>query len=196
MLEIVVYSDYLCPWCWPAAVRLRDLQAEFPNQLKLVHKSYVLRPPEEGEKQFSEYHLQHRSRAHESTGLPYGMPAIGAPYPSSSMPALIASKWMLLNHPEHFENFNLEMFQAFFEFGLDISKYPILKQLASSFGVDEDQFEAGVKDPKYEKLVLEDHANAKNEGVDGIPSVIIGDAAINGAVPIEDYRQAIKKALA
>jgi predicted DsbA family dithiol-disulfide isomerase len=130
------------------------------------------------------------------TGLPYEMPALGAPYPSSSMPALIASKWMLLNHPEHFENFDLEMFQAFFEFGLDISKYPILKQLANSFGVDEDEFEAGIKDPKYEKLVLEDHANAKKEGVDSIPGVIIGDNAISGAVPIDEYRQAIKKALA
>lgn len=196
MLKITVYSDYLCPWCWPAALRLRELQAEFPNQLELIHKSYVLRPPEEGDRQFSEYHLQHRSRAHETTGLPYGMPAVGAPYPSSSMPALIAAKWMMVNHPEHFENFHLEIFQTFFEFDLDISKYPILKQLASSFGVSEEDFEAGVQDPRYEQLVLEDHVKAKEDGVNGIPSVIIGDAAISGAVSIDDYRQAVRRVLA
>ncbi len=45
----MVYSDYLCPWCYLAEHRLARLQQEFGDSLTLEWRSYLLRPrPEPG----------------------------------------------------------------------------------------------------------------------------------------------------
>src|SRR5262249_33867144 len=43
-VRLIVTSDYLCPWCYVAAVRLRRLQEEFGERLALVWQSFLLRP--------------------------------------------------------------------------------------------------------------------------------------------------------
>ena len=43
-MRLIVYSDYLCPWCYNASVRLRSLEEEMGADLDLVWRSYLLRP--------------------------------------------------------------------------------------------------------------------------------------------------------
>ena len=43
-LRFVVYSDYLCPWCYNVDVRLKDLAARYADDVEYVYKSYLLRP--------------------------------------------------------------------------------------------------------------------------------------------------------
>ncbi|MGH7291850.1 MAG: DsbA family oxidoreductase, partial [Myxococcota bacterium] len=42
-----VWSDYLCPWCKVAAVRLHALEGEFGDALVLRWNSFLLRPQPE-----------------------------------------------------------------------------------------------------------------------------------------------------
>ena len=44
MIRFIAYSDYLCPWCYNATVRLRALEREFPDDLRLEWRSFLLRP--------------------------------------------------------------------------------------------------------------------------------------------------------
>ena len=43
-VNLIVYSDYLCPWCYNAAVRLRRLEGELGADLHLEWRSFLLRP--------------------------------------------------------------------------------------------------------------------------------------------------------
>ena len=43
-VRFIVYSDYLCPWCFNASVRLHRLEEENPGRVELVWRSYLLRP--------------------------------------------------------------------------------------------------------------------------------------------------------
>ena len=43
-LRFVVYSDYLCPWCFNASVRLHRLEDAMDGQLRVEWRSYLLRP--------------------------------------------------------------------------------------------------------------------------------------------------------
>ena len=43
-VRFVVYSDWLCPWCYLGAARLWRLEAEHPGQVELEWRSYLLRP--------------------------------------------------------------------------------------------------------------------------------------------------------
>ncbi|GAG40597.1 unnamed protein product, partial [marine sediment metagenome] len=41
-IGIIVYSDYLCPWCYIAAVRLNRIEQEYQERVDVKWKSYLL----------------------------------------------------------------------------------------------------------------------------------------------------------
>jgi len=43
-VHFLVYSDYLCPWCYNAAVRLGRIEQEYGDQVRIEWRSYLLRP--------------------------------------------------------------------------------------------------------------------------------------------------------
>ena len=43
-LEIVAYSDFLCPWCYNFTVRMRRLEDEFGDRIRIHWHTYLLRP--------------------------------------------------------------------------------------------------------------------------------------------------------
>ena len=43
-VRLIVFSDYLCPWCFNAAVRLRRVEEEYTGVLELRWRSFLLRP--------------------------------------------------------------------------------------------------------------------------------------------------------
>ena len=43
-VTLIAWSDYLCPWCFNASVRLHQLEDEFEGQVCLEWRSYLLRP--------------------------------------------------------------------------------------------------------------------------------------------------------
>lgn len=135
--------------------------------------------PEEGSRPaFAEYHLMHRRRAAELTGLPFGLPEVGSPYPKSSWNALQAAAWMRTHHPERFEAFDEALFRAFFQECRDISDPAVLAELAGS--------ELGYA-PREE--IAREHRTAMELGIHSIPSVIIGRELLSGALPYEEYEK-------
>jgi predicted DsbA family dithiol-disulfide isomerase len=165
-------------------VRLRQLSLEYG--IEVVHKAFVLRPEEQANPTFTDYHLQHRSAARIRTGLPYGMPRVGAPYPRSSMPALEASKWVEKHEPERFEAFDQGLFRAFFEESRDIGDPEVLREIAREAEVGQ----AGAMIEALESVredVARDHQEAMMAGITAIPAVRIGRHLISGAVPYETY---------
>ncbi len=170
-------------------MRLRRLQQEFPRPLALAHKAFLLLP-EDRPRQFTAYHLQHRQAARQMTGLPYDLPPVGTPYPLSSTWALEAAKWVEQNYPERFDRFDLALFEAFFEKTLDISSVEVLTQLAAEQGLPGGDLAAALQAHRYREAVWTDYREALEMGITGIPTVLIGDYAISGAVPYEQYLQA------
>lgn len=118
----------------------------------------------------------HRRRAKELTGLPFSLPEVGSPYPKSSWPALQAAAWMRTHHPDRFEAFDEALFCAFFKDCRDISDPVVLKELAG--------LELGYA-PKEE--IAREHRTALELGIHSIPSVIMGQELLSGALPYEDY---------
>ena len=43
-LTLVGWSDYLCPWCYNASVRLSRIEQEFAPDVRVEWRSYLLRP--------------------------------------------------------------------------------------------------------------------------------------------------------
>jgi predicted DsbA family dithiol-disulfide isomerase len=176
-------------------VRLRQLLESIPGKFVLVHRSFVLRPEINPDATFAEYHLGHRARAKEMTGLPYALPEVGAPYPNSSWPALFASKWIAREHPDKFECFDAALFRAFFERAENIGDAEVLKRLAQSCDIDPAVIDKALSDETIKQAVRSDHNQAQQMGIHGIPAVIIGDQVISGAVSLDVYVAAAQRVL-
>ena len=194
-VEITVYSDYLCPWCWPAAVHVKRLRDEFGDAVTLTHKAFLLLP-DDATREFSAYHLQHRVAAERVTNLPFHVPRVGDPYPRGSAPALEAAKWVAAHHPARFESFHLAVFKAFFQVCADISSPALLATLATTQGLDGADLVRALEARTYRAAVEADHDEAVSLGIHTVPAVLIGSSSVSGAAPYAEYAATVRDELA
>lgn len=144
---------------------------------------------------FTGYHLAHRRRARELTGLPFDLPAVGTPYPRSSLPALEAARWVELRYPERLDAFDITLFEAFFRDTRDIADPQVLASLASDLGLDGEELRSSLARREHRPEVWEEYEDALRSGVRSIPTVRMGGQVITGAVPLEEYGRAAGAAL-
>ncbi len=175
-------------------MRLRQLNEQYPGRITLAYRAFLLRP-EDKTRHFTEYHLQHRRAARQLTGLPFGLPAVGDPYPRSSFPALEAAKWVERRHPHQFEAFDLSLFEAFFAETRDISSPEVLADLAERLDLSGAALTEALRGGEFREAVWSDHQEAMEAGITGIPTVLMGGYAISGAVPFEEYARAAERLL-
>jgi len=193
-IKIVVYFDYLSPWCYIAAVRLRKLEEEYGNKIDISWRSYPLVVQEVPNRLISPHSVESRRRAAlEEDKIRFSPWNPDKPYPASSMPALRAAKCAQLQGEEAFQRFHIALFRAFFEEGMNISEWEVLISLAKKTGLDVKRFSSDFSQRLLaeEVLVEYEEGRAEYEGW-GIPIVVVGGLyPVAGAVPIAVYRRAI-----
>jgi len=192
-VNITVYSDYLCPWCCVLDIRLHRVKDEYGDDVSITWKSRPLMAGEVPGRQISAHSVESRMRAGmEEEGL-FNAWDENVLYPSSSMPAQIASKCALLQGEEAFERFHNAVFRAFFRDCRDISQSEILFSLAADAGLDMQRFSADFQDDERRQEVMADveEVRSQYEGW-GVPLTVIGERMpIEGAAPTEVYRRAV-----
>jgi predicted DsbA family dithiol-disulfide isomerase len=162
--------------------------------VELVHRAFILLPAER-ERTFSEYYLRHRRAARDLSGLPFDIPALGAPYPRASLPALEAAQWVKRHHPKQFEPYDLALYDAFFRETRDISDPVVLGTLAAGLGLDRAPLERALAGGQERDAVWAEYETAQRQGITSIPTVQIGSHSISGAVPYEEYLEAARASM-
>ena len=80
---------------------------------------------------------------------------------------------------------NEKIFAAFFCEGRNIGDGSILRSLAEEAGVPTATVERSWKDPSYGETLGRNRSIAANIGITGVPSFLIGNRLLEGAVPAE-----------
>jgi len=198
-IKIIVYFDYLSPWCYIAAFRLQCLKEEYGNNISINWKSYPLVIREIPNRLISSHSVESRRRAAlEEDKISFSPWNPDQPYPASSMPALRAAKCAQLQGGETFQHFHIALFRAFFEEGMNISERDVLISLAKKTGLDIERFKSDFSSKSLKEEILAEYEDgrAEYEGW-GIPIVVVGGRyPIAGVVPITIYRRAIDLCLA
>jgi predicted DsbA family dithiol-disulfide isomerase len=90
------------------------------------------------------------------------------------------------------------LLQAYFVQSRDISNAHTLSALWREAGLPADELAARVMNPELLREVTDEHNQAVELGVGGVPAVrMLGnDVAISGAQPLEVYRRWVSRALA
>jgi predicted DsbA family dithiol-disulfide isomerase len=195
-VRLDVFSDYLCPWCYNAAVRLRDVQQAYGDRVRVHWRTFPLIPGEQPDRRVTAKTREGWQRiGAEEPRARFEPPAIDSPLPSSSIPALTAAKCAARQGA--FERFHDRLFTALFRDHLDIGRPDVLRRLAGEAALDLGRFEADYAGEAYEAVLRDCAEGTAWFGVSGLPTVILNEKlSLVGAVPVEHYHLLIDWILA
>ena len=202
-IQLIVYSDYLCPWCFNASVRLRALEDEYSGAVELDWRSYLLRPdhrpasdPIAAREKFRRYTRSWERPASESESGEFTVWASDEGPPSHSVPAHLVSKAAKVLGPGPFRILHDRLMRAYFTENRDISNLAVQQELWAELGLPEEGFETARK-PETLDWVLREHREAQHAGVTGVPAVQLAgnSAVVVGAHPASLYRRWIERSL-
>jgi predicted DsbA family dithiol-disulfide isomerase len=195
-VRLDVFSDYLCPWCYNAAVRLREIEAAYGERVRVHWRSFPLIPGEQPDRRVTQKTREGWQRiGAEEPRACFVPPPLDAPLPASSIPAQTAAK--CAERQGAFAPFHDRLFTALFRDGLDIGRPAVLHRLAREAGLDLPRFEADYAGEAYESVLSDCAEGAAWFGVSALPTVILNEKlSLVGAVPAERYRMLIDWILA
>ena len=199
-VALVVYSDYLCPWCYNAAVRLRRLEEEFGAAIRIEWRSYLLRPkpnPRRDLERFRAYTRSWLRPAAEPDSGSFRVWEGDAGPPSHSVPPHVVAKAAARRGAEAFRRVHDALLRAYFAESRDVSDDATLRAVWSEAGLPPEAFDE-TGDPALHRETLAEHAAALEDGVTGVPAVRLRDdtVIIVGAQPLETYRRWVTRVLA
>ncbi len=191
MTRLVVYSDYVCPWCYVGQAVLNELRAERPVEVRW--KPFFLRPDTPPEGMALPKEIQARLALHNP--LPARAKAAGLPFVQNFfMPntqrAHEATEYAV--DKGRGEEFHRAVFDQYFGKGNDIGRWEVLRAVAVEVGLDPDDMEKAVEAGEFRTRFEESLREASELGVSGVPTYVIDDkVGIVGAQGIEAFRKAI-----
>lgn len=128
-MEAVVWSDYLCPWCYVGQDRTALLRSRGVAVTVLPFELHP-RVPVGGIPSTRPYSAV--AAECEAVGLPFRPPTI---VPNTRR-VLSVAEWVRRRCPESFDALHHTLFAAYFADGLDISQPDVLHSLVERVGVD------------------------------------------------------------
>ncbi|HPJ64687.1 MAG TPA: DsbA family oxidoreductase [Flexilinea sp.] len=194
LIEMVIYSDYICPWCYVGQGVVEKLRKEYP--MAITWRPYFLRPdippegmdiPEELNDHMAEIGERLKQMA-DAAGLEIVFPK----HLPNTRFAHEATEYAD-QKGKGFE-FHREVFARFYGKGEDIGQWQVLQSAAKAVGLDADEMKRQVEEGKYTQAVQDHIAEAVKWGIESVPTYIINNRyAIVGAQPYDRFLQVIRK---
>jgi predicted DsbA family dithiol-disulfide isomerase len=194
-LEIAVYQDVFCAWCYVAEARLEPLRRELGEAVRWSFRPYALRledtPLTPKERSDCIRELEAAQQEKEGARLSSELWTQEEP-PRSSIPPLLALEAARLQGADALGGLLGALRRAALEQGVDVSRTDVLLEIAGALGLDLNRFIAAFQSPQTRRLVLQEHRLAHQRGVRGVPSLVLDNRwMISGLREVEDYRSLI-----
>jgi predicted DsbA family dithiol-disulfide isomerase len=199
VVEVVLYHDVLCSWCYLADARLAHLRDEYGPLLDLRLRPYPLRPdgqlPDKKERAVLARHFRRLAREPEGRGVKADL-WTGEDPPASSLEPLLALEAALAQGPA-LQRSLLEAMRrkAFFE-GINVARRDVQLELAAQVGLDVASFARRLDDPRLPQDVNDSVQEAEALEIRGVPALVIGgEWLMQGCRELPEYRRVIEKFL-
>ncbi|HEX8439847.1 DsbA family oxidoreductase [Archangium sp.] len=196
-LQITVYQDVLCAWCYLADVRLESLKQEFGDLIRWRVRPYPLRlndkrPTDKELRGLTEEVRRAQQEPEPLARLLSTELWQGGDAPRSSIPALAALEAARLQSPTARSHLARAMQRAALEQGVNVTRTDVIFELANRVGLDMGPFSAAFHSEDTRKLILDEHQLAASRGVRGVPTLVIGGRwMVCGLREVAEYREHI-----
>ncbi|UCD01826.1 MAG: DsbA family oxidoreductase, partial [Promethearchaeota archaeon] len=195
MVKIIVYSDYICPFCYIGFHRIKKLKKQF--NLDVEWRPFELHPeiPKEGivveklpfSNEYLEMIIANVKQLAEEAGITF---EFSGKLPNSRL-ALIISEFA--KEKGKFSEFHELIFEKYWKEGKDIGDLSILLEFASSIGLDKNEILAYIKSEEPVNKLKNFTSELGRYGINGVPTFIIGDRIVVGAQPYEVFEKVINQ---
>lgn len=192
-MHAVVWSDYLCPWCYLGHDRtrlMRDLGVEVTPRPFELHPEipaggHRVRPGGRLSAVFDQI-----SAECDTLGLPFRAPE----WVPNSRRALETAELVRLHAPEAFPDLDESLFLAHWVEGRDLGDESVLDQLVEDAGAPVGVIVGHRSSGEGSRLVDTSMVEAREQGVTATPTWLIGDGLlIPGAQPRETIERWVTK---
>jgi predicted DsbA family dithiol-disulfide isomerase len=198
-LKIVMFSDYICPFCYVGFETIRKLKPEFDFQVEW--RGFQIHPdwPAEGtpadkvrglgDEQSRQALWERINAMAAAVGLSMKPPALL----TNSRAALAATEFARESGRD--EVLEERIYRAYFNDGENIGDAGVIARLANEAGLDAGEVADAIKSPKYEMRLKNNSLAAHNRGVSGVPTFFIGEYPLVGAQSVDAMRAILKRAM-
>lgn len=207
LLDIQLWSDVVCPWCWIGETRLRLAleQTGLLARTRITMRSFQLDPGARREptmEMLARKFGRSRAQVLEMTGQVRELGAeLGLEMDHeraiSVDTGLAHQTLQFARRTGHDVELVRRLHRAHFTDGADLSDRAVLVHAAGDVGLDEHAVEAALDTGAYAQGVIADREEAERIGVRGVPFFVFERRfALSGAQPVEAMVMAIERAVA
>jgi predicted DsbA family dithiol-disulfide isomerase len=206
-IQVEIWSDILCPFCYLGKRRLEKALAKFPhaNEVEVKWRSFELDPnakPTPGVSQYamlaSKYGKPEEWARQMSANMAQSATEEGLTFDfDRAVPANSLRAHRLVHLAEQHGQQDAakeRLFKAYLEQGLDINDVPTLARIGSELGLPAAEVEQLLASDAFEQEVRHDEYQARQIGVRGVPYFVFDDKyAVSGAQPTELFQEVLEK---
>ena len=207
-MQIEVWSDVICPWCYIGKRRLEMALAKFPHweSVQVVWRSFELDPnsprqlPGTLEEMLAQkYRVSPQEAAAMNARVSGVASEVGLEYRlSAARPGNTFDAHRLLHFADSKQlgdSAAERVMHAYFSESLPVGEHESLARLAPEFGIAENEALAMLKSNAFANEVRADEERATNFGITAVPFFVIDEnVGISGAQSIEVFSSALQQA--
>ena len=185
-IQITIFSDYICPFCYVGHHRLMRLKDEYDLKINWC---------------FLEIHPENSAEGEPVTDLDYSsdfweelmnnlkcvaedenIPLAEHTFTTNSKDASLLAEASKQLGSETFYQLHEKLFTAFFVEKRNIGDREILRDIAKDCGINDETINAAWTEEKYRQQLLENFNHARQKKIKSVPSFVFGERTLTGVV--------------
>lgn len=192
-MKILLYYDYICPFCFLATERVLGLAEEFGLEAEWlgveIHPEY----PAEGKRRRKTERTVRVSRTLENVAAEAGV--------EIKLPGFVTNSRLCLEGAEfakeknRFMEFHKACYAAYFGEGKNIGLLETVLEAGERADLCPEELSESLRKRSFSEKIEENMESARENMVFGVPTLYLGELRIHGIQPLESYRQLIAKEL-
>jgi predicted DsbA family dithiol-disulfide isomerase len=208
-MQIEIWSDVICPWCYIGKRRFEQALAQFPrrDEVQVVWRSFELDPraPQQypgtlDEMLARKYGVSPPQAAAMNARVTGLAQEVGLEYRlSQARPGNTFDAHRLLHYAtsrKEGDRATERIMHAYFSEALPVGDRAALARLAPDFGMAEADALAVLESDAWADAVRADEARAADLDISGVPFFVLdGRSGISGAQPVAVFAEALRQAL-
>jgi predicted DsbA family dithiol-disulfide isomerase len=196
-IQIEMFSDFICPFCYIGFETIRKLRPEF--DLEIRWRGFQIHPdwPAEG-MPASEFRREMSTETRRAIWDRIQAMAEAAGF-SMKPPETLTNSRLALEAAEYAaelgkgEAFEERVYRAYFNEGLNIGQQDVVAELAADVGIDREELNRAIESKRYAMRLKNNAMVAENRNVDGVPTFFIGEYPLVGAQSEETMRHILSR---
>jgi predicted DsbA family dithiol-disulfide isomerase len=205
--HITVYSDYVCPFCYLGHRSLESYQETRDRDLEIDWQPFDLRSQKRGpdgeidhsvddgkDEAYFDQVRQNVARLKGEYDANEMLDLGDLPERVDSFEAQVASFYVNEEYPEQWLAFDEAIFEALWIDGRDIGDVDVLVDIADESGLAGDEIRTAVADEQLRGRLRDQFAEARQNGVTGVPTFVYDGHGARGAVPPEQLERLVEGA--